>query len=1024
MGNDKFIFRSPLMPISNLLVLLKTHDMQKFKLHLNNIYSNQKLREALYISSPILYYELIKADQNESKWESRQFTMSLLKYYIRSCTRCTPFGLFASVNAGDISNEKNGIVILSNKEYSRVGIDFEVLNTLYFHIKNDPEFLDSAFFLVNNSLYKIGNQYRYVEYSIKNGRKVYTLAGVKRDRILDSVINKTQGKVKFSEIVAHLTSFDYTLDEAKDYIFNLIRSQILVDDLIPNICGQEYQERLLTRMGVIEKYETLSRSLTKIISNKNESYIEMGAKLKTLLTNEYLVQVEKNTILKVDSSKTVLKANLNNELIKSVLEATVILTKLQEPRPNINLNKFKRAFVERYESAEINLLESLDSDIGIGYATDIKDSLEDTNIKTSSWTKQRQFKFELLKSFYRGNKMIVYLDDYQIDNLSLQSNPMPDSVSFFGSIIPGDEQDSILFNSIFGPSAINLIGRFGHLSDDIKTLCKSLAKEEEQKNPDKIYASLSHIPQTRVGNVLVREHYRDFEIPYLTYSDLPGEKQIYPSDLTVSVINDKFVLKSKALGKEVVPRNDNAHNYSYNTLPLYHFLSDLQYQDLNAMISWDWGVFTSEKFLPRVVYKNVILTPATWKIDSHELMHLSEIPSDKMIEAFNIIKQNNNLPDFVQLVEGDNVLLLYLNSLPCIEILLNKSKRNKIITLTEFLFKEGNCNLITNSENELFTNEIIVPIIKNTIGSQKVEKTQSHQRRRLLPKNTRTFAPLGEWLYLKLYCSYSASDTIIANIIFPLLSSIRRDKQISKWFFIRYYDTNYHIRVRFQLIESYDPINLYNRIHKKLDQLIKSRQVWNVVIDTYKREIERYGDETIEISETIFSINSDIVCLLLKHINSKEKNFKTLVGLLGVHYMFNAFGLNDKQRIDFVNQMSKGNHIKITKRQRSTTKDTYRKHQHLIHSLINNSTFKSEDSSNIAIKKIYRIYETQSLLMKKYVFADLKDDSIKVSLLNNLGSYIHMFVNRFFESNQNYHEYLIYEFLKKAYTSEYARKNL
>lgn len=1021
--NDKFIFRTPLLPLDNLFRLMETLDEIEFINILKSEYSNQNLRAALYISSPVLYNELLKADNDVIKWKSSNFYSSLLKYYIRSCTRCTPYGLFASVNIGNMTTDKSEIKILSSNIHAHLRIDFGFLDKIYQDFKNKNSFLSNAVFYVNNSLYKIGNQYRYIEYVINNNKRIYSLTSVKIDSILKQIIKKASYGIKLSELISLCMSYEYSAEESETYIRSLIKAQILIDDITPNICGIEYQDRLFHRLSLISEHNEFHDEVSRIGEDISKNVIEKGQELHKLFTQNLSSKIEDGVFLKADSSKESCKTNLNIDIKNKILEATVILAKLQEPYFNFYLDKFKKAFSERYETEEVNLLEVLDSDIGIGYNKDLKN--KNFDLMTNSWTNQSRFKLELLKMSYLDNSNIVYIDENKLNKCPLPSIPLPDSTSFFGSLInlpeKGEYRETILFNALLGPSAINLIGRFGHLSEDIKSLCISLAKEEEQKHPNKIFASISHIPQGRQGNVLIRDQYRNYEIPYLTHSLLPKEQQIIPADLTISLKNNRLVLKSKTKNKEVIPRNDNSHNYRNNTLPFYQFLSYMQHQDLNGTITWDWGLFSSEKFLPRVVYKNIILTLARWNIESKDLAYLLNSSLETKRNSFKELKNSYNLPDYVQLIEGDNLLLLYLKSAQCIEILIGKSKKYKTLTLTEYIFSTENCSLIRDEKLESYTNEIIVPIVKPT--KTKFNETFTIKNHNLIQSKTRAFIPFSEWLYLKLYCSFSASDSILKTVVYQLINSLKKDKLIIKWFFIRYDDTNHHLRIRLQVNNTDNIIQLYRQVYEKLNKLISSYKIWNIQIDTYKREIERYGNDTIEITEEFFSVNSDTVCLILKRLKQRSVELKTMIGLLGVHCLLNDFGLNKDEKIVFLNHMISASNLKRTKNVRKQIKEGYRNHKELIWKILYEPSFTNETSANSIYIDIYKIYKLQSSRIRKYVFAN-SNNTIKTALLNNLGSYTHMFINRLFDSNQNNYEYLIYEYLQKTYSSEDKRRNL
>ena len=68
---------------------------------------NTVLREAIYLASPELYTQILKWENDELKGVKKieKLKYSILKYFTRITTRCTPFGLFAACGVGEFSNE-------------------------------------------------------------------------------------------------------------------------------------------------------------------------------------------------------------------------------------------------------------------------------------------------------------------------------------------------------------------------------------------------------------------------------------------------------------------------------------------------------------------------------------------------------------------------------------------------------------------------------------------------------------------------------------------------------------------------------------------------------------------------------------------------------------------------------------------------------------------------------------------------------------------------------------------------------
>ena len=56
------------------------------------------------------------------------------------------------------------------------------------------------------------------------------------------------------------------------------------------------------------------------------------------------------------------------------------------------------------------------------------------------------------------------------------------------------------------------------------------------------------------------------------------------------------------------------------------------------------------------------------------------------------------------------------------------------------------------------------------------------------------------------------------------------------------------------------------------NHLLEQDVIWKIQTETYQREIERYGENTIENSETLFWHDSE---LILKYLDLKDNKVKT-----------------------------------------------------------------------------------------------------------------------------------------------------
>ncbi|MBU3663044.1 MAG: hypothetical protein FGM41_07590, partial [Bacteroidetes bacterium] len=512
-------------------------------------------------------------------------------------------------------------------------------------------------------------------------------------------------------------------------------------------------------------------------------------------------------------------------------------------------------------------------------------------------------------------------------------------------------------------------------------------------------------------------------IPYLALSTLPHKQQIQVNDLMVSVKNDKVVLRSKRLNKEVLPRMANAHNYSAMGLPIYHFLCDLQHQGIKGYFGWNWSFLSSEKYLPRVTYKNVILSPAYWNVQTAKLLAIQKAKPELRETMFADLIKEYNLPEKVFLSEGDNELLLDLTNQLCLDILLDVAKKYTTIKLTESLFNENNL-LVKDENGNGYTNEIIIPFVKQADKTEAV--TELRNQKKIAQASTqRIFEPYSEWVYFKLYTGTKTADKILIQQIDKITHKLQKEGVINKWFFIRYADPKNHIRLRFQLTHTTDFTALNTIIKKELAGLVKQRIIWKIQTDTYQRELERYGHKTIDISESVFYINSQTTIEILKLIKTDQlQTHRFLVGLLGVINLFDAFGYNTEERLTLIeesaNVFAREFGLQQSQMLRDRIKVTYRNNSANIEKL-NNGTIPEDLKNDIFFKQVLTIYKKQKQQLQP-LSNNIQQTKNGKTIDELIPSYNHMFVNRFFNSNQRFEEFMIYQLLQKYYTSALAKE--
>ena len=140
-------------------------------------------------------------------------------------------------------------------------------------------------------------------------------------------------------------------------------------------------------------------------------------------------------------------------------------------------------------------------------------------------------------------------------------------------------------------------------------------RAEEALDPEAVHAEIVHLPSGRMVNVLARPALRDHEIAWLGRPGVPSERVLSAGDLLVSVRDGRFVLRSRRLGRRVVPRLTSAHNYDRRSPGVYRFLAAMQAEGVAETIGWTWFPFDRAPFTPRVRCGSLVLEPGP--VDGH-----------------------------------------------------------------------------------------------------------------------------------------------------------------------------------------------------------------------------------------------------------------------------------------------------------------------------------------------------------------------------------------------------------------------
>lgn len=995
-----------------------------------NLFQDPEILDAICIASENFFEKLtdvIKTGYNPSV---DKILETLYKYVSRMSSRPTPYGKFSGVLLGELSESTNSLE-LSGKFFSSYRLDMGFTAQLSQQVLENPETQKQLVYYTNTTLYENANHFKYIDFDETDHKRYYQWVKVVKNPLLKHILDLAKNGKHFRELVESLKKTGINEEKLEHYLRQLIGIKLLISELEPCVTASDTNDTVLRLKSVLhEDFPTSALlRLDRCLQALNTKGKNVQSFTVRKVCKDFNVPRGKNLFqadMLVGTTSNKISKQIIEELTREVEELSVIN---RAKTPN-DLISFRRKFLARYGDREIPLLEAIDQENGIGYGKVAIANVEDNpliqGLGTLREKKSNDHKYEVIQFVVDKHKLDVLEPtvsielDYQdiqamrMEELNGSSNEnAPLGFYLLGNLLlpkSSEEKKRYQFNLIAGGgvSSIPLMTRFAHLDSGLEEKLQDCVAWEEKHAHDIVFAEVVYIPESRVGNILTRPKLFKYEIPIIGQCAANDEFRILLDDLWVSIKEGRVILRSKRLNKQIVPRLSSAHNFHYGMV-VYRFLCDLQFQSDCLDLSWDWGKLSNRPFLPRVSYKHIILSRAKWNITNTSLQTLSG--SDN-ISRTQSLKEKFGLPDLVLLANGDNELLIDLRSPIGGEIILKELRKRDLI-LYEYLFDQYE-SPVYDSTGAKYNNEILIPLkVEKSIKGVKFKADGSETIRRC-------FHPGSEWVFIKIYCGVGESDRILSEHISPLKDELVKEELIEKWFFIRYHDPEPHIRLRFLLRrnEGHIPFQqVVNCINRYFEPLLTNNILFRIVYDTYERELQRYGEDKIELCEMIFHIDSETILSLLSLFKQEGGNhLRWLAGMLGVDYLLSAFGLDIDKRITFLTGLRDAFLVEFRGYDKLKYKldCKYRESRDHIQNFLDAS-----DKNDLVIHDIlFDRFQTIRCLIEPIKKAHLSDQDI-FDLVSSLS---HMYINRLFTTKQREHEMIIYHFLVKHHRSA-AKRN-
>lgn len=843
---------------------------------------NSAVIRALAIASPDLLAALRRDDATPR--DADRAARSLARYLTRMSTRPTPYGSFATVSLAQWAPLTT--LELSPAHRSRTRPDMAWVRGLLASVEGRSEARRNVCWRADPLAYQWGDRW----YSGITGNSIRNTEAV------TAVLHAARNWTSHSALLECLRAWSNgATPHAERLLEAMHRSGLLKLDLTPQLTGTAAMSGSDTSTILHQVRPDLADAFDRLLARMNHAdelagdesagaYTALDSAAATVLPGSASprFQTDERRLLKGDG--------LNPKIGRELAEAAELLLRITPaPAGSADLETYTRSFLSRYgERRPIPLLELFDPVRGLGPVPHTHGAAPGVPRETTA--RRNGTLINLALGALRDGTTAVTLDDGTVTDLETWSpkqgrTPLSlDLAAFVVARTPADV-DRGRYQLVLGPnvgasSAGRWLGRFADLfPEDAPRYYQWLDGAERQADLGAVPAEVVYLPElARPTNVVLRPVFGNHEI---VVSGRGGATDpIDLNDLWVTAHQGLLHLYSRRLGARIRPTARHMLN-QHAAPPVCQFLELLSHADSPELMGFDWGPAKQLPFTPRVERGRVVLAPAQWRLTKSGLHDGSARPPAGTRRAVAFAQEQWNLPERVYLTVADNRLLLDL------------SREDDIDQLCREIDKAGSSGVQLDEAlpdvddawvpgpGGGYITEVVISLVRqqpcsksraagDSAGPAPIaydeEHGQQHPRRMDVEVRERARPPGSDWLFAKFYAPYEQLTPLLVGPLNELISMADTSGLADQWFFVRYGDPDPHLRLRWHGDPDLLLHHLLPQVTDFSDQLISSGRIQRLALDTYDREVERYGGPvTINISERVFDADSRLALRLLSH---------------------------------------------------------------------------------------------------------------------------------------------------------------
>lgn len=667
------------------------------------------------------------------------------------------------------------------------------------------------------------------------------------------------------------------------------------------------------------------------------------------------------------------EAVVDRKTITDLLGAVRRIQRLSTPVGG-ELDALRRAFRERYEDAEVPVLEALDLETGVLQAPMRQISRLATRARIAADAE--------------GDRPSVHpdvLDAYRraagarsVDVGGLEPDEAPRSRAILAALLDRHEgaYSSQLVGGL-GRSPFSLMARFAFDRDELERAMRERIDAElaaagaSAPLPIELVAA----PGGRIGNVLLR--------PKLLHESIAlGDARggTFPLErLGMRLHGEQIELRDLETGRPVSIELHSAHNVDLAGLdPVYTVLGRLAGGGGTA---WDWGALDALDHLPRVTCGSVIVSPERWRLGAERVRSLLEAasPAAALRDAIGLDDGRR----WLGVGENDQILPIDLSCDRSVTLALDGARDARIAEVPALE------SPVAASPGGRHVTEIVIGTgsALHAVAPASDEPI-AYARERGVP-----------WVYCRLHCGVSSADTVVRRAA-ETAGELRAAGHIDEWHFLRYAEGGHHIRVRMRAVPDHREWVLLEMTGMAA-ALRAEGIVTRCAFDEYVPEVARYGGaEALPLAQRLFTASSDQIASLLAEGADEDRRLAR--GVADVLAWTERIEPAAEERIALLRRCQSGLGVRFAGSSNQHGK-LLREHREALEASVEAAA------------------HDERVLAAAGELADHVRSRRPASLVRVLGSSLHMHCNRLFAFDAVRMELLTYEFAIRLLRGQHAR---